>query len=219
MFLVHAQRADEDGNIEITGARGMDATVAFAARRVLATVEEVVPVGTLGSLKGSFVVPRHFVHQIAVAPFGAYPTSCLPYYAADFARLAEVTSVSPPAAPPPPAPEAAVCLRGAATLTHERVRAAVQELRAAKPDLPGPDEPAPSVDELMVCWLARRFDDESICSAGSGLAARRHVLPAGQGDARPTHDDPHDQRRPARHRCPPDAAEPGRGARHLECLR
>jgi glutaconate CoA-transferase, subunit A len=183
VFLVHAQRADEAGNIEITGARGMDATAAFAARRVLATVEEVVPVGTLGSLKGSFVVPRHFVHQIAVVPFGAYPTSCLPYYTADFGGLAEITAVSPPSVPAPPTAELAACLRGAATITHERVRAVVRELRPVTPGQPGAgepeaDEPAPSIDEIMVCWLARRFDDESICSAGavSPLAVTSYLL-------------------------------------------
>ena len=111
VFVLHAQRADEAGNIEITGARGMDATAAFAARRVLATVEEVVPIGTLGSLKSSFVIPRHFVHQIAVVPLGAYPTSCLPYYTADFGRLAEITAVSPPPVPAPPTPEMAARLR------------------------------------------------------------------------------------------------------------
>jgi glutaconate CoA-transferase, subunit A len=185
VFMVHAQRADEDGNIEITGARGMDATAAFAAHRVLATVEEVVPVGTLGSLKGSFVLPRHFVHQIAVVPFGAYPTSCLPYYTADFGRLSEITAVSPPPAPEPPSSEVAARLRGAATITHERVWAVVRELNPAPSDglkLDQPttsvDESPPTIDELMVCWLARRFDNGSICSAGavSPLAVTSYLL-------------------------------------------
>jgi len=41
VFLMHAQRADEHGNVEIYGSRGMDTTAAFAAGRVLVTVEEV----------------------------------------------------------------------------------------------------------------------------------------------------------------------------------
>jgi glutaconate CoA-transferase, subunit A len=173
VFVLHAQRADEDGNIEIAGARGMDTTAAFAAQRVLATVEEVVPVGTLGSLRASFVLPRHFVDQIAVVPFGAYPSSCLPYYAADFGGLAGLTATSPPLVPPPPGPEVGARLRGAATLTHDRVRAVVRSL---SPSLP--DEPPASVDELMVWWLARRFDNESICSAGavSPLAVTSYLL-------------------------------------------
>ncbi len=72
------------------------ATAAFAARRVLVTVEEVVPAGTLGTLRNSFVLPRHFVHALSVVPAGAYPASCLPYYTADFAALARVTAQSPP---------------------------------------------------------------------------------------------------------------------------
>ena len=55
-----------------------------------------MPSAELGTLRNSFVLPRHFVHALAVAPAGAYPTSCLPYYAADFAELARVTAQSPP---------------------------------------------------------------------------------------------------------------------------
>jgi glutaconate CoA-transferase, subunit A len=179
-FLLHAQRADEAGNVELAGARGMDATAVFAARRVLVTVEEVVPEGTLGSLRGSFVVPRHFVEAIAAVPYGAYPTSCLPFYTADFAQLAALTTQSPP--PAVPAPEATVArrLRGAAMLTHERVRAvAAQIVDEHRRDEPPGGAPAPTtVDELMVCWLARQFDDESICSAGavSPLAVTSYLL-------------------------------------------
>ena len=48
----------------------------------------------------------------------------------------------------------------------------------APTDGPEPDEPAASTDELMVCWLARRFDNESICSAGavSPLAVTSYLL-------------------------------------------
>ena len=176
VFLMHAQRADEHGNVEIYGSRGMDTTAAFAARRVLVTVEEVVPAGTLGTLRNSFVLPRHFVHALSVVPAGAYPASCLPYYTADFAALARVTAQSPP---PPATPDPAVRdpLRAAAALTHETVRIAVTDRAgsSAPPQVP----PAPAtVDELMVCWLARRLDNDSIASAGavSPLAATSYLL-------------------------------------------
>ena len=109
VFLLHAQRADAAGNVEIAGSRGLDTTAAFAARQVLVTVEEVVPTGLLGTLRNSFVLPRHFVHALSVVPGGAYPASCLPNYTADFARLAQVTAESPPppAAPGPAADDAA----------------------------------------------------------------------------------------------------------------
>jgi len=182
IFLLHAQRADEAGNVEIFGARGMDATAAFAARRVLVTVEEVVPSAELGTLRNSFVLPRHFVHALAVAPAGAYPTSCLPYYAADFAELARVTAQSPPP-PAKPAPAVLRRLRDAAALGHDAVRAAAAGLAARQDEKAGlgarrPSEPSASVDELMVCWLASQLDNDSICSAGavSPLAATSYLL-------------------------------------------
>lgn len=179
VLLLHAQRADEAGNVEIFGARGMDATAAFAARRVLVTVEEIVPSAELGTLRNSFVLPRHFVYALAVAPAGAYPTSCLPYYTADFAELARVTAQSPPP-PAKPAPAVLRRLRDAAALDHETVRAAAAGLTgpAARPGVRRKTEPGATVDELMVCWLASQLDNDSICSAGavSPLAATSYLL-------------------------------------------
>jgi glutaconate CoA-transferase subunit A len=175
VFLLHAQRADEHGNVEIYGSRGMDTTAAFAARRVLVTVEEIVPAEVLGTLRNSFVLPRHFVHALSVVPGGAYPASCLPYYTADFAELARVTAASPP---PPAAPDPAVMarLRQAAALTHAEVAQA--SFRTGRPPAPPPSEPPVTVDELMVCWLASQLSDDSICSAGavSPLAATAYLL-------------------------------------------
>ena len=45
--LLHAPRADTDGNVEIYGARALDLPIVGAARQVLVTVEEIVPAGTL----------------------------------------------------------------------------------------------------------------------------------------------------------------------------
>jgi glutaconate CoA-transferase subunit A len=175
VFILHAQRADELGNVEFTGARGMDALAPFAASRVLVTVEEVVPAGDLGQLKESFVLPRHFVHQIAVAPHGAYPSSCLPYYIADFAAIAQSTSVSPPIAMASPSSEMANQLRGAATLTHQSVRSAVE--RTYQHSSNTSSGPA-SVDEVMAWYLAKRLDNTSIASAGavSPLAVTSYLL-------------------------------------------
>jgi len=186
VFLLHAQRADEAGNVEIFGARGMDATAAFAARRVLVTVEEVVPSAELGTLRNSFVLPRHFVHALAVVPAGAYPTSCLPYYAADFAELARVTAQSPPPAAKP-ARNVLRRLRAAAALDHDAVRAAAAGLAARQDESPGaaarpavrrPVAVGATVDELMVCWLASQLEGDSVCSAGavSPLAATSYLL-------------------------------------------
>lgn len=174
VFVMHAQRADEAGNIEIHGARGMDALAVFAARKVLVTTEEVVPVGTLGAQKNSFVIPRDVVDMIAIAPWGAYPTSCLPYYIADFNALAHVTSISPPPVPEDPVALVATRLREAPGISHERLRAAADEVVSKRGPLEGPA----TIDEIMVCWLASRLTDDSICSAGavSPLAITSYLL-------------------------------------------
>ncbi|HTX00988.1 MAG TPA: CoA-transferase [Acidimicrobiales bacterium] len=205
-FLVHAQRADEDGNVEIAGARGLDATAAFAARRVLVTVEEVVPRGAIGGLRGSFVLPRQFVHGIATVPLGAYPSSCLPWYVADFAKLQELAGQSPPGEAEGPPPRAERRLRASARLGRGEVgealaehlqelasgEAAVPAAHAAAGALhaatagalhaataPAPHEAGPPTpDEVMVCFIASQLDDASICSAGavSPLAVTSYLL-------------------------------------------
>ena len=95
-FLLHTQRADEDGNLEIQGARGLDVSMAWASRRILATVEEIVPRGALQRGRGgAAIIPRNFVTAIAQAPGGAYPASCLPYYITDYSALLEATQHVP----------------------------------------------------------------------------------------------------------------------------
>jgi glutaconate CoA-transferase, subunit A len=164
VLLLHAQRADDDGNVEIAGARGLDMSAIFAARQVLVSVEERVPRGALGAPR-SFVLPRSFVSRLAVAPFGAYPTSCLPHYPADYRALRIVVDSDPDE----PVPEAA--LRPAAATRRRLVRraavpaAAVDAAYRAAPQT-GADEPY-TVDELMVAVLARTIGPGGVCSFGS----------------------------------------------------
>ncbi|HEU5398019.1 MAG TPA: CoA-transferase [Gammaproteobacteria bacterium] len=86
VLVLHAQRADRDGNIEIQGSRGFDLALLGAARTVLVTAEEIVEPGALGAPR-SFLLPREFVTAVAHVPWGAWPTSCLPYYSTDYREL------------------------------------------------------------------------------------------------------------------------------------
>src|SRR3954471_13614961 len=86
VLLLHAQRADSAGNVEIQGARGFDLSLLGAAEKVLVTVEEVVDPGMLGAPR-AFILPKEFVTAVAKVPWGAYPTSCLPYYSTDYEEL------------------------------------------------------------------------------------------------------------------------------------
>lgn len=165
-FLLHAQRADEAGNVEIVGARGCDLSSLFAARRILVTVEEQVADGALSDGPHSWILPRSFVHALAAAPFGAYPTSCLPYYSADYARLRTIASRK---AEEPIVPADVVSSPGNTGTVREiaalSVGTMVRALSSAKPSV---DVGKPyTIDEIMACVIARTIDDNSICSVGS----------------------------------------------------
>jgi glutaconate CoA-transferase subunit A len=167
-FLLHAQRADLDGNVEIAGARGCDLSSLFPARRILVTVEEQVPNGTLGA-RSTFIVPRSFVSAISLAPLGAYPTSCLPYYATDYALLRRLAArkADEPIEPGDlePRDDRAAVVREVAQIPARQI--AEVFLGEARPRAqPADDEPY-SIDELMACCIARTIDDQSICSVGS----------------------------------------------------
>lgn len=80
--ILHAQLGDARGNLRIDGPPVADILFARASRRVLATVEKVVPAEVLRAAGGANV-PGLYVAAIAEVPFGAHPTACYPEYAYD----------------------------------------------------------------------------------------------------------------------------------------
>lgn len=87
--LFHAARADSEGNVWI-GRRRELATLAHASRRVLVTVEEIVP-GTFFDREDTAAnaLPALYVDAVAVAPNGAWPCGCPGVYGADTEALAD----------------------------------------------------------------------------------------------------------------------------------
>lgn len=79
--LIHAHYADEHGNLHIEGPPVADILFAKAARKVIATVEEIIPTHELAT-KG-VTIPYFYVTAICAVPYGAHPTSCYPRYAYD----------------------------------------------------------------------------------------------------------------------------------------
>ncbi|MHB1952434.1 MAG: CoA-transferase [Sulfobacillus sp.] len=175
-LLLHAQRADRAGNIEIEGARGLDVSMAGAASQILVTVEEIVETGGLGCAKNSFVLPKEFVTAVAHAPFGAYPTSCLPSYTTDYRQLQKFSETSR---------NAAIVSSGSEDARPARIEFVDQEERqdmltaAAKVSLSDfHDEirdwerSAPlatdcTPEEFLATALSREYDNSSVCSVGS----------------------------------------------------
>jgi glutaconate CoA-transferase subunit A len=79
--VVHAQRADRKGNVQLWGILGVQREVVLASRRSLVTVEEVVD--ELEPLPGASVIPGWVVDAVAVAPRGAHPSYAHGYYDRD----------------------------------------------------------------------------------------------------------------------------------------
>lgn len=81
--IIHAQRADPAGNIQIEGTAGSDLELAKAAKRVIVTVEEIVSTDVLRENPFKTKIPRFYVDMVIEQPFGAHPTSLVPTYVAD----------------------------------------------------------------------------------------------------------------------------------------
>jgi glutaconate CoA-transferase subunit A len=80
--IVHAQKADREGNVLLEGIVGVQKEAVLAARRSLVTVEEIVDALPRTS-PNAVVLPSWTVSAIAVAPGGAKPSYAHGYYARD----------------------------------------------------------------------------------------------------------------------------------------
>ncbi|HEY1367585.1 MAG TPA: CoA-transferase [Gaiellaceae bacterium] len=79
--IVHAQRADRDGNVQLWGITGVQKEAVLASARSLVTVEEVVD--ELDPRPGAIVLPGWVVDAVSVAPRGAHPSYAHGYYDRD----------------------------------------------------------------------------------------------------------------------------------------
>jgi len=79
--VIHAQRADRAGNVQFWGITGVQKEAVLAARRSVATVEEIVD--QLTPQPGAIVLPSWTVGYVATAPGGAHPSYALGYTARD----------------------------------------------------------------------------------------------------------------------------------------
>ncbi|KIR61454.1 MULTISPECIES: CoA transferase subunit A [Micromonospora] len=70
--VVHAQRADRAGNVQMWGITGVQKEAVLAARRSLVTVEELVD--ELTPVPGQVVLPGWAITAVARVPGGAHPS-------------------------------------------------------------------------------------------------------------------------------------------------
>jgi glutaconate CoA-transferase, subunit A len=79
--VIHAQRADRDGNVQLWGLTGVQKEAVLAARVALVTVEEVVE--ELDPRPTSIVLPAWTIDAISVCPGGAHPSYAAGYSTRD----------------------------------------------------------------------------------------------------------------------------------------
>lgn len=80
--IIHAQRADQAGNVLIEGIIGCQKEVALGSRRTIVTVEEIVDDLHAGSYN-STILPGWTLGAIVVVPGGAHPSYAQGYYKRD----------------------------------------------------------------------------------------------------------------------------------------
>lgn len=81
--IVHAQRADAEGNTQIWGLLGVQKEAAFASRRVIVVVEELVDQRVIRADPNRTIIPGFIVDAVVVEPWGAHPSYAQGYYDRD----------------------------------------------------------------------------------------------------------------------------------------
>lgn len=81
--IVHAQRADAEGNTQIWGLTGVQKESAFAARRVIVVAEEIVEAELIRRDPNRTLIPGFIVQAVVGEPFGAHPSYVQGYYDRD----------------------------------------------------------------------------------------------------------------------------------------
>jgi glutaconate CoA-transferase subunit A len=81
--IVHAQRADSQGNAQIWGLLGVQKEAAFASGRVIVVVEELVDEQVIRADPNRTLIPGLVVDAVVVEPWGAHPSYAQGYYDRD----------------------------------------------------------------------------------------------------------------------------------------
>jgi len=94
VVLLHAQQADELGNVQYFGPVFFDVLMAQAAKKVVVSVDRIVPTDVIRRHNHLTKLPSAFVHSVVETPFGAHPTASGGLYEADDAHLEEYVRAS-----------------------------------------------------------------------------------------------------------------------------
>jgi glutaconate CoA-transferase subunit A len=92
--LIHAQQADEHGNVQHVGPPFLDTLLAQASRRVIVSVDRIVSTQTIRRHNHLTKIPSAMVEAVVEAPYGAHPTGSASLYRADDGHLKEYVRAS-----------------------------------------------------------------------------------------------------------------------------
>ncbi len=92
--LLHAQQADEHGNVQYLGAPFFDVMLAQASRRVIVSVDRIVSTDTIRRSNHLTKLPGAMVDAVVEAPYGAHPTASPSLYRQDDRHLKEYIKAS-----------------------------------------------------------------------------------------------------------------------------
>lgn len=81
--LLHAQQADELGNVQFLGPPFFDVMLAHASRKVIVSVDRIVSCATAQRANHLTKLPRVMVDAVVELPFGAHPTASPSLYRSD----------------------------------------------------------------------------------------------------------------------------------------
>jgi glutaconate CoA-transferase, subunit A len=81
--ILHAQRADAQGNTQLWGLLGVQKEVAFAAKSVIVVAEEIVDEAVIRADPNRTIIPGLVVDAVVCEPFGAHPSYTQGYYDRD----------------------------------------------------------------------------------------------------------------------------------------
>jgi glutaconate CoA-transferase subunit A len=92
--ILHAQRADANGNTQMWGLTGVQKEAAFASQRVIVVVEELVDERVIRADPNRTLIPGVIVDAVVVEPWGAHPSYAQGYYDRDNAFYVEWDNIS-----------------------------------------------------------------------------------------------------------------------------
>ena len=92
--IIHAQRADRSGNVQIWGIAGVQQEAVYAAKKAIVVGEEIVDDDVIRSDPSRTLVPSHAVDAVVLCPRGAHPSYAQGYYDRDCAFYRRWTAIS-----------------------------------------------------------------------------------------------------------------------------